>query len=135
MAKEYLNPPELFDSQQYGFSQVVTSGPGKLVFFSGQVAWDANEVAPAGRDLRRQCWMAMENVELAVRAAGGALTDIVSLRIYLVPETLDQQAAVTEALLAFFPQDRLPTATWIAVQALSEPDFLVEIEPIAIIEP
>jgi enamine deaminase RidA (YjgF/YER057c/UK114 family) len=134
VTKEYLNPPELFDSRPYGFSQVVTSGPGRLVFLSGQVAWDAAQAAPPGRDLRRQCWKAMENVDTAVRAAGGRLTDIVSLRIYIVTEALDQQAAVGEALLAFFPPDQLPATTWIAVPALSEPDFLVEIEPIAVIE-
>jgi 2-iminobutanoate/2-iminopropanoate deaminase len=134
MTKEYLNPPDLFDSRPYGFSQVVTSGPGKLVFLSGQVAWDANEEAPPGRDLGSQCRKAMENVDTAVRAAGGRLSDIVSLRIYIVTEALDQQAAVGQALLAFFPPDRLPATTWIAVPALSEPDFLVEIEPIAVIE-
>ena len=38
MPKEIINPPELFDSLQYGFSQIVTSSGGKTVYLSGQVA-------------------------------------------------------------------------------------------------
>jgi hypothetical protein len=32
MPKEYINPKELFPSQQYGFSQIITSSSGKMVW-------------------------------------------------------------------------------------------------------
>jgi hypothetical protein len=32
LAKEYINPKELYPGLQYGFSQIITSGCGKLVF-------------------------------------------------------------------------------------------------------
>lgn len=38
MGKEPLNPKELFDSKQFGFSQIAVSDGGKHVFISGQVA-------------------------------------------------------------------------------------------------
>ena len=44
MPKEHHNPPDLFPSRQYGFSQIVTAQGGKLVFMSGQVAWDGGQV-------------------------------------------------------------------------------------------
>jgi hypothetical protein len=34
---EHIQPEGLFPSARFGFTQVVTSPPGKLVFVSGQV--------------------------------------------------------------------------------------------------
>lgn len=43
MKRETHNPETLFNSTQYGFSQIVVSNPGKLIFISGQTAWDDNQ--------------------------------------------------------------------------------------------
>jgi enamine deaminase RidA (YjgF/YER057c/UK114 family) len=133
MAKDYLNPEELFPSQQYGFSQIVTAGPGKLVFISGQVAWNEKEEF-IGDDLGTQTREALRNVERAVKAAGGTLNDVVSLRIYIRHDQIAEDRLVSEALKEFFLEDCLPTATFIGVQSLANEGFLVEIEPIAVIE-
>jgi len=37
MARITLNPKTLFNSTQYGFSQIAMSNPGKMVFISGSV--------------------------------------------------------------------------------------------------
>ena len=132
MTKQFLNPDQLFDSRQHGFTQIVTSPPGKLVFISGQVAWDEKKRIVGVGDLSRQTHKALENVVVAVEAAGGKLTDVVSMRIYIVAAALADSSAISQALQAFFP-DNPPTTTWIAVPALANEDFLVEIEPIAVI--
>lgn len=134
MSKKHLNPPQLFDSRQYGFSQIVVSPPGTLVFISGQVAWDEDGRIVGPGDLRIQTRKALANVAAAVQIAGGTLADVVSLRIYIVADVLDDSGAIREALLAFFP-DNPPTTTWIAVPALANEDFLIEIEPIAVLAP
>ena len=134
MPKTYLNPPELFPSQQYGFSQIVVSRGGALVHLSGQVAWDAQEQIGAAGDLAAQTRRALANVETAVRAAGGTRDDIVSLRLYIVAGQMGQGRIIREALLAFFDPKRLPVSTWIGVSALANPDFLIEIEAAAVIE-
>ena len=54
MPKMYLNPPALFPSQQYGFSQLVVSRGGALVHLSGQVGWDSNEQIGDPSDLGTQ---------------------------------------------------------------------------------
>ncbi len=134
MPKVYLNPPELFPSQQYGFSQIVVSRGGALVHLSGQVAWDADEQIGGTGDLAAQTRRALANVEMAVRAAGGTRDDIVSLRLYIVSTQLGQGRIIREALLAFFDSKRLPVSTWIGVVALANPDFLIEIEAAAVID-
>ena len=134
MPKEYINPKELFPSLQYGFSQIVTSAGGKTVFLSGQVGWNEQQQIIGPNDLRAQTWQAFRNIETAIKAAGGILTDIVSMRIYIVEENLEESYHIKEALKEFFPSERAPTTTWIGVRALANKEFLIEIEAIGMIE-
>ena len=134
MSKEYINPKELFNSLQYGFSQIVTSGSGKMVFLSGQVGWDEQKQIVGANDLRAQTWQAFRNIEVAMKEAGGALTDIVSMRIYIVEEKMEESRHIQAALKEFFPTDHAPTTTWIGVRRLANEEFLIEIEAIGVIE-
>jgi len=45
MPKEYINPNSLFSSLPHGFSQVVIATGRKMVFISGQTAWDVSALA------------------------------------------------------------------------------------------
>jgi enamine deaminase RidA (YjgF/YER057c/UK114 family) len=132
--KKHLNPSDLFPSLQYGFSQVVTSPPGRLIFLSGQVAWDEREQLLGGEDLKAQTLYALRNMEIGLRAAGAGLEDIVSLRLYIVDYRPEKSAAIREALLETFAGGEPPTATWIGVSALANEGFLIEIEATAIHE-
>lgn len=134
MRKETISPPKLFDSLQYGFSQVVTTSGGRTVYLSGQVAWDAKQQIVGPGDLRLQTLKALENVRTAMQAAGGQLSDVVSLRIYIVEEALDESRHISQALRDTFPADQAPATTWIGVRALANPEFLIEIEAIGVIE-
>ena len=133
MSNTYFNPPDLFPSQQYGFSQVIATNGKTTVYLSGQVAWNVKQEIVHPIDLRAQTRRALENVEIGVKAAGGTRTDVVSLRLYIVEDHIHNTHAVREALLGFFPPDRLPTSTWIGVSALASRDFLIEIEAVAVL--
>jgi len=63
MPKEQINPPELFPSLQYGFSQIVTTTGGKTIYLSGQVAWDENEQIVGPNDLGSQIRQAIVEIE------------------------------------------------------------------------
>ncbi len=131
--KRHLNPDQLFNSLQYGFSQVVAAQGRTTVYISGQVAWDETGAIVGRGDLAAQTRKALENVAAAVAAAGGTLADVVSMRIYVVAGYMNDSRAIREALLDFFPANP-PTTTWIAVPALANEEFLVEIEPIAVLD-
>ena len=133
MPKNSLNPDALFNSVQYGFSQIVVAQGGRTVYFSGQVAWDENENIVGENDLRAQVWQSLRNVATAITTAGGSLNDIVALRIYIVHERMDKTAALSEGLKEFFPTDP-PVSTWIGVQSLARPELLIEIEGTAVTE-
>jgi enamine deaminase RidA (YjgF/YER057c/UK114 family) len=99
MSKTYLNPRALFPSRQYGFSQAVATRGKTTVYVSGQVGWDATQKITDPADLGMQTRQALENIEIAVVAAGGSRRDIVSLRLYIVGDHIHNARSVREALL------------------------------------
>ena len=134
MPKEHINPKSLFPSVQHGFSQIVTARGGKTVYISGQTAWDAEKRIIGGKNLGEQTRQALRNIRTAVEAAGGNLTDVVSVRIYFVNYNPLDAGQVGEAFREFFPRECPPASTWIGVSSLAVEDFLIEIEAIAVVE-
>ena len=134
MPKEYLNPNSLFSSLPYGFSQVVIASGRKMVFISGQTAWDARKNIVGGDSVLEQARQAFRNLEKAMEAAGGTLKDIVALRIYVVDYQAESGTAVGTALREFFSPENPPASTWIGVSALAVPEFLIEIEATAVLD-
>lgn len=134
MPKEHINPADLFPSVQHGFSQIVTSQGGKTVYISGQTAWDAEKRIVGGMNLGEQSRQALRNIRTAVEAAGGTLTDVIAVRIYIVNYKPADAGPVGGALREFFPGERPPASTLIGVSSLAVEEFLIEIEAIAVIE-
>lgn len=134
MSKEHLNPPDLFQSLRYGFSQIVTTSPGRLIFLSGQVAWDAQQNLLGRGDLRAQTRQALRNVETALAAAGARLEDLVAMRLYVVDLAPARDTPqITEVLREVFESCEPPACTWIGVAALANEGFLIEIEATAVV--
>jgi len=134
MPKEYLNPNSLFSSLPHGFSQVVIATGRKMVFISGQTAWDLRKNIVGGDSVLEQARQAFRNLETAMGAAGGTLKDVVALRIYVVDYQAESGTAVGTALREFFSPENPPASTWIGVSALAVPEFLIEIEATAVLD-
>lgn len=105
-----------------------------MVFLSGQVGWNEQQEIVGPNDLRAQTWQTLRNIETAIKAVGGKLTDIVSMRIYIVEEKIEESHHIEAGLKEFFPPECAPSTTWIGVRALANQDFLIEIEAIGVIE-
>ena len=132
MPRRVVRPVGLFDSVKYGFSQVAIGQGSRVVAVSGQVGWDEHERI-AGADLKQQATKALANLSVAMEAAGGSLDDVLLLHIYVVESALGKDTAIREALKARFPENP-PATTWIGVSRLASPEFLVEIEAIAVLK-
>src|SRR5260370_39572591 len=131
MPKEYINPNSLFPSLPHGFSQVVIATGRKMVFVSGQTAWDIQKNIVGGDSVLEQARQAFRNLEKAMKAAGGTLKHVVALRIYVVDYQAESGTAVGTALREFFSPENPPASTWIVVSALAVSEFLLEIEATA----
>ena len=134
MPKEYINPDSLFPSLPHGFSQAVMASGRKMVFISGQTAWDERKNVVGGDNLLGQTRQALRNVKTAIEASGGSLNDLVSLRIYIVNYQAESARAVGSALREFFSSQNPPASTWIGVSALADSEFLIEIEATAVLD-
>jgi enamine deaminase RidA (YjgF/YER057c/UK114 family) len=131
--KKCINPNNLFNSQQFGFSQIVVAGTGKNVFISGQVAWDENFKIIGKGDLAIQTDKSLANLAAAINLAGGTLDDIVMLRIYIVNYKKEDGSVINKGLKKYFGTLSPPSSTWLSVQGLADEDFLIEIEAQAVI--
>ena len=133
MPRECINPNNLFPSLPHGFSQVVIATGRKMVFVSGQTAWDTQKNIVGGDSVLEQARQAFRNLEKAMEAAGSTLKDIVALRIYVVDYQAECGTAVGIVLREFFSENP-PASTWIGVAALADPEFLIEIEATAVLD-
>jgi enamine deaminase RidA (YjgF/YER057c/UK114 family) len=133
VAKEYLSPTGLFSTKGFGFTHVVTSAPGKTVHVSGQVAWDADRKLIGGNDLGQQAQQALRNLRTALEAAGAGPRDVVFVRAFIVNYKPEYAGVLSPLLQEFFTGGPPPGSTWIGVQALANPAFLIEIEATAVV--
>jgi len=126
-----INPKSLYDSLPFGFSHATLQEGGKTVHLAGQVAWDAagNVVGPG--DLAAQARQALANLKAVLAEVGASPADIVRLRTYVVDHAPDKLGPVLGQFPDFYEGAVPAPNTFIGVQALALPDFLVEIEATA----
>jgi enamine deaminase RidA (YjgF/YER057c/UK114 family) len=130
--KQFIQPNDTFESQRFGFTQVVTSPPGKLIFVSGQVALDRDLKLVGGGNVADQAEQALTNLRNSLRAAGASPSDITMLRTYVVDYQAEFAAKLAPHFERFF-EGRPPASTRVGVQALAAPGLLIEIEAIAVV--
>ncbi|MEP1930584.1 MAG: Rid family hydrolase [Roseibium sp.] len=134
MKREAVNPENMYNSVQFGFSHAVESNGNRLLHLSGQVAWDANCELVGPGDLAGQAAQCFANLTEVLAESGATAANVVRLRTYVVDYTPDKLEILGPAIGAFYG-DVVPAAnTLLGVQALAMPDFLIEVEATAILD-
>jgi len=128
---ERVNPQSLYNSVQFGFSHAVRQKGGDTLHLAGQVAWDKDGKLVGAGDLVAQTRQALANLREVLAEAGATPADIVRLRTYVVNHSPDKLGPVLAEIGAFYGGAVPAANTFIGVQALALPDFLVEIEATA----
>ena len=104
---------------------------GTMVFVRGQVGQDldSSESVAIG-DAARQTEKAMANIEMLLKEAGSQLDHICKITIYIVDPRYREAVyrVVGKWLKGVFP-----VSTGIVVSALARPEWLVEVDAIAVI--
>jgi 2-iminobutanoate/2-iminopropanoate deaminase len=125
----FLSPKSMHEPR--GYSHIAKIGPGVLLFVAGQVALDENGNLVGGGDFRAQSQQVFKNLQAAVEAAGGKFPDIVKLNVYTVD--VSKLADYREVRDRYIDVDKPPTSTVVQVAALFRPDFMIEIEAVAVL--
>jgi enamine deaminase RidA (YjgF/YER057c/UK114 family) len=126
---EKYGAPGVYDPP--GYSQAIKiTGAQTILFTAGQVPYDADGGVKHRGDFKAQARAVFGAVKALVEAGGGTLASVVKITTYVtdVRYRLDFRGVRDE----FFGV-RGPASTMVEVSSLSHPDYLIEVEAIAVI--
>lgn len=111
------------------FAQAVKVGP--MIFVSGQLSRDRDGNVVGKGDMAAQTRQAITNLAAILAEAGAELRHVVKITAFMTDMMLAPQAwAVREEFFAARP----PASTGVQVSRLTHPDFLIEIDAIAVVD-
>ena len=112
------------------YSHVVVVEGQRTIFVSGQLARDRHGNVVGKGDMRAQLRQVGENIKAALEAAGASLHDIVKATTYVTD--IEEFFRHVDVRMEYF--GALPASTTVEVRRLAQPDLLVEIEVIAVVD-
>ncbi len=130
MPKDVLCPSNLsfLPKPEYPYSPGTRGG--RMVYTSGQVAWDENSNLVGVGDPGAQTAQVLRNVQSVLAEGGATMADVLKCNVYL-PDIRHFQA-MNEEFGKAFPEN--PPARTTVQAVLAEPEMLIEIEAIAYVE-
>src|SRR4051794_38341483 len=103
---------------------------GRLVFISGMTAKAADGSIVGRGDIEAQTKQMCENVKAAVEAAGGTMADICRVDVYVAD--MAEFDTIHKVRREVFPSPP-PASTMVAISGFTHPDYLIEMNAIAVI--
>lgn len=114
-----------------GYSQAVkVKGAQTILYLAGQVAYDAGGNPAHRGDFTAQARAVFGAVKALVEAGGGALANVVKITTYVTDVRHRPEFRVVRE--EFFGS-KGPASTMVQVAALAHPDYLIEVEAVAVI--
>ena len=133
MPFDLINPTGL--EPPVGYSHVATITGGTLVHIAGQAPFDAHGQVVGRGDFVAQFTQVMNNLKTAIEAVGGKPNQYAVLTIYVtqLEAYWENTKALGAAYRAVFGK-YFPAITLVEVKRLYNPDCLLEISAIAVID-
>ena len=129
---EKLRPSGLHNNPAY--SHAVTTSGARTIYLSGQVSTDEEGRVVGEGDIAAQTTQVMTNIGLALKAAGAGYADIVKITTFVVGYRPELRPIIGKARSAFFEGMDPPASTLVGVSALAAPEWLIEIEAVAVVD-
>ncbi len=128
---QHLNPDTLNKNPAFT-NVVVVTGSAKTIYIGGQDAVDASGNIVGKGDIQAQTEQIFKNLQAALAAAGAGLEHVVKWNIYVVQgQSLQSGFEVFQRVWGRRPNP--PTITGVFVAGLAHPDFLCEMDAIAVV--
>lgn len=127
--------PETMAKPTAGYSQVAEVGEGKILYIAGQVALDKSGNLVGKDDFRAQVQQVFENLKAAVEASGGDFNSVIKLNYYCAASVdPSQMPVVREVRDKYVNTANPPTSTFVFVQRLVRPEWLIEVDAVAVVK-
>ena len=128
--KTAINPDTIAVPLKPYYSNCVRSDAGPLLWISGQVALDKDGKLVGEGDLRAQAIQVLENIKAILADSDASMDDIVKVTVYVTDiRAFNDIADIREK---YFPKDG-PSSVICEVSALAWPEFMIEIEAVAVV--
>lgn len=128
---QHLNPDGLHKNP--AFTQaVVVRGDVRTIYIGGQNAVDVSGSVVGTGDLSAQTEQALRNLETALAAGGAGFEHVIKWTIYVVYGQ-SVQAGLEAFQKVWGQRSNPPVISVLFVASLANPDFLVEIDAVAVV--
>ena len=121
--------PGVYDPPIYSQAMKVSRAQ-TILYIAGQVAYELDGTPAHAGDFTAQARAALQCLKAQVEAGGGTMANIVKVNTYLTD--MRHRADYGPIREEFFGK-KMPAHTLIAVAALAAPEFLIEIEAVAVL--
>jgi enamine deaminase RidA (YjgF/YER057c/UK114 family) len=128
---QYLNPDRLNNNPAFT-NVIIVTGPVKTLYIGGQNAVDASGTIIGKGDFKAQTEQVLKNIQAALAASGAQLEHVIKWNLYVVDgQPLQAGFEVFQQVWSRRPNP--PAITMAFVAGLANPDFLVEMDAIAVV--
>jgi len=132
MERENINlNEELYKRKGYTWSDAVKKG--KIIMISGIVSVDERHHPLHPGDLEAQMREIYEQIKKLLEKAGATFDDVIKTVDYITPQALPEYAKTAQIRREYF-KGNFSAATGIVVNRLLHPDWLIEIDAIAVLD-
>jgi 2-iminobutanoate/2-iminopropanoate deaminase len=126
---EKFNAAGVFEPATYSQGIKVT-GAQTILFLSGQVAYEPDGSVAHRGDFKEQARGAFKAIESLVKSQGGTMASVVKITTYVTDMRYRPDLApIREEFLG----KKGPASTLVEIPALAHPDWMIEIEAIAVV--
>jgi len=131
----HIYNPETMAKPTAGYSQVAEVHGGKTVYIAGQVALDPSGNLVGKDDFAAQVERVFQNLKAAVEAAGGDFHNVIKLNYYCVASVDPAQVPVVREIRdKYVNTANPPTSTFVFVPRLVRPEWLIEVDAVAVVK-
>ena len=128
---QYVNPDALHKNPAFN-NVIVVSGSVKTVYVGGQDAVDASGNIVGKGDFKAQTEQVLKNIQAALAAGGAHVDHVIKWNLYVVQgQPLQEGFQVFQRVLGIRADP--PAISMMFVSGLAHPDFLLEMDAIAVI--
>jgi reactive intermediate/imine deaminase len=126
----FINPDTI--APPTGYTHVVETKGSRTVYISGQIALDPQGKLVGENDMQAQAEQVFKNLQAALASVGATFADVVKFTYFIVD--ISQIQAIRDVRNRYINTANPPASTAVEVRQLFRPEFLLEVEAVAVLD-